>query len=99
LFKAFLIGEAVAMIEVFTLFVVGLVVGGIASFLMPGPGRMAAGATAAIGIIGAFLGGWIGQALGFYKLGAPAGWIGGVVGALLTLFLYQVIARRPRTRP
>ena len=82
------------MIEILTMFVVGFVVGGIASFVMPGAQPMSAVGTTLLGIVGAFLGGWGGQALGLYKVGGPVGWIGAVVGALIALFLYRTIARR-----
>ena len=58
-----------------TLFV-GLVVGAIARFLLPGEQKMGWILTVALGIAGSFLAGFVGQALGWYQVGQPAGWIG-----------------------
>ena len=65
-----------------TLFV-GLVVGAIARFLLPGEQKMGWILTVALGIAGSFLAGFVGQALGWYQVGQPAGWIGSVVGAVV----------------
>jgi uncharacterized membrane protein YeaQ/YmgE (transglycosylase-associated protein family) len=74
----------------------GFVVGVIAKLLMPGrdPGGFIV--TILLGIAGALLGGFAGQALGFYREGEPAGWIMSIVGAIVLLFLYRVIAGRRR---
>jgi uncharacterized membrane protein YeaQ/YmgE (transglycosylase-associated protein family) len=72
----------------------GLVVGIIGKFLMPGrdPGGIVV--TILLGIGGALLGGWIGQAMGFYGEGEPAGFIMAVLGAILLLFLYRLFVGR-----
>jgi uncharacterized membrane protein YeaQ/YmgE (transglycosylase-associated protein family) len=72
----------------------GLVVGIVAKLLMPGrdPGGFII--TAALGIVGAVIGGWLGRAMGFYREGEPAGFIMAVVGAVIVLFVYRMIARR-----
>jgi uncharacterized membrane protein YeaQ/YmgE (transglycosylase-associated protein family) len=74
----------------------GLVVGIIAKLLMPGrdPGGFII--TILIGIVGAVLGGFIGRALGFYGPNQSAGWIISILGAMLLLFLYRMIARPRR---
>ncbi len=74
----------------------GLVVGVIAKLLMPGrdPGGFIV--TILIGIAGSLLGGVIGRALGLYGPGQSAGWIVSILGAVVLLFLYRVISRRPR---
>jgi uncharacterized membrane protein YeaQ/YmgE (transglycosylase-associated protein family) len=74
----------------------GLVVGIIAKLLMPGrdPGGFII--TILIGIVGAVLGGFIGRALGFYGPNESAGWIISILGAMLLLFLYRMIARPRR---
>lgn len=73
---------------------IGLIVGAIAKFLMPGkdPGGMII--TIVLGIAGAFVGTWLGQALGIYSAGAQAGWIASVIGAMLLLFVYRLITGR-----
>jgi uncharacterized membrane protein YeaQ/YmgE (transglycosylase-associated protein family) len=77
--------------------VIGLLAGIVAKLLMPGrdPGGFII--TILLGIAGAFLATWLGQAVGWYKGGDQAGFIGAVVGAVIILFLYRVIAGRRRT--
>ena len=72
----------------------GLVVGIIAKLLMPGrdPGGFIV--TILLGIAGALLGGFIGRAMGFYGDGDAAGWIVSILGAILLLALYRMMARR-----
>jgi uncharacterized membrane protein YeaQ/YmgE (transglycosylase-associated protein family) len=50
--------------------------------------------TTLLGIVGAVIGGFIGRALGFYGPNQAAGWLMSIVGAILVLALYRVIARR-----
>ena len=50
--------------------------------------------TTVLGIVGAFVATYLGQSLGWYKSGENAGFIGGVVGAIILLFLYGLIAGR-----
>ena len=68
---------------------VGLVVGAIARLLMPGEQKMGWILTCLLGIGGSLGAGYIGQALGMYALGQPAGWIASVVGAMVLLFVVQ----------
>ena len=72
----------------------GLVVGIIAKFVMPGrdPGGIVV--TALLGIVGAVVGGWLGRALNIYRLGEPAGFIMAVIGAVIVLIIYRMVARR-----
>jgi uncharacterized membrane protein YeaQ/YmgE (transglycosylase-associated protein family) len=72
----------------------GLIVGIIGKFLMPGrdPGGIIV--TILLGIGGALLGGWVGQAIGLYGEGEPAGFIMAVLGSILLLFLYRLFAGR-----
>ena len=69
--------------------VFGLIVGVIAKLLMPGrdPGGFII--TILIGIAGALAGGYLGQLIGWYQPGQPAGFIMSVVGAMLLLFIYR----------
>ena len=75
--------------------VFGLVVGVIAKLLMPGrdPGGMII--TILLGIAGAVLGGFIGQALGLYGPEDPAGFFMSLLGAVALLFGYRMLVRRP----
>ena len=65
---------------------VGLIVGAIARFIMPGEQKMGWIMTILLGVGGSFAAGFVGQALGWYQAGQGAGWIGSVVGALVLLF-------------
>ena len=71
----------------------GLLVGLIARLLMPGRDRAGCILTMLLGIIGAVIGGWIGQAMGFYREGEPAGFVMAVVGAILVLAVFKMVKR------
>jgi uncharacterized membrane protein YeaQ/YmgE (transglycosylase-associated protein family) len=77
--------------------IIGLVAGIVAKLLMPGrdPGGFII--TILLGIAGAFLATWLGQAIGWYEAGEGAGFIGAVVGAVIILIIYRMIARRRST--
>jgi uncharacterized membrane protein YeaQ/YmgE (transglycosylase-associated protein family) len=68
--------------------IVGFVVGLIARFLMPGKQVMGIVMTTLFGCGGAVLATYAGVALGLYKAGDTAGFIGAIVGALVLLFIY-----------
>lgn len=72
--------------------IIGLVVGAVAKLLMPGrdPGGMII--TMLIGIAGAFVAGFVGQALGLYGAATGPGLIASVLGAMLLLFVYRAAA-------
>ena len=65
--------------------VVGLIVGAIARFVLPGEQKMGWILTCVLGIGGSMLAGFIGQSLGWYQAGQGAGWIASVVGAVVLL--------------
>ena len=68
---------------------VGLVVGAIARFVLPGEQKMGWILTIMLGIGGSMLAGFVGQALGWYAAGQGAGWIASVVGAVVLLVVVQ----------
>lgn len=72
----------------------GLVIGVIAKLLMPGrdPGGFII--TILLGIAGALVGGFIGRAMGFYGQGQSAGWLMSILGAVILLALYRMVAPR-----
>ena len=75
---------------------IGFVAGIIARLLSPGPNNPSGFIlTAVLGIAGAFLSTWIGQAIGWYRPDQGAGFIGATVGALVVLFIWHrlVVAR------
>ncbi len=67
--------------------IVGLVVGAIARFIMPGGQNMGWLLTIALGIGGSVLAGFVGKFLGWYGQGQGAGIIASVIGALILLFV------------
>ena len=73
--------------------IIGFVAGVIAKFIMPGDNEPSGFIlTAILGIIGAFVATYLGQALGWYGPGQGAGLIGAVVGAIIVLVVYGMIA-------
>jgi uncharacterized membrane protein YeaQ/YmgE (transglycosylase-associated protein family) len=77
-------------------FIIGLIVGIIAKFLMPGKDPGGFIITAIIGIVGAFIATWLGQAIGWYAPGQSAGFIASIIGAIILLFVYRLIMK-PKT--
>ena len=70
--------------------IIGFLAGVIARFLSPGPNNPTGFLlTTALGIIGAFVSTFIGQAIGWYRLDQGAGLIGATVGALVILFVWN----------
>ena len=75
--------------------VIGFVAGVIAKFIMPGRNEPSGFVlTAILGIVGAFVASYLGQALGWYAPGEGAGLIGAVIGAIVVLVVWGAIARR-----
>ena len=74
---------------------IGFVAGLLAKFIVPG-NREPSGfiLTTILGIIGAFVATFLGQALGWYQPGEGAGLIGAVVGAIIVLFVWGALSRR-----
>jgi uncharacterized membrane protein YeaQ/YmgE (transglycosylase-associated protein family) len=74
--------------------IIGLLAGVVAKFLMPGPNEPSGFIlTTILGIVGAFVASYLGQALGWYAPGEGAGLIGAVVGAVIVLFVGAVISK------
>lgn len=74
--------------------IIGFVAGIIAKFIMPGDNEPSGFIlTTILGIVGAFVATWLGQALGWYSANEGAGFIGAVVGAVIVLFVYGMIAK------
>jgi len=77
--------------------IIGFVAGVIAKFIMPGDNEPTGFIlTAILGIVGAFVATFLGQALGWYQPGEGAGLIGAVVGAVVVLLVYSRIEGRRR---
>ena len=72
--------------------IIGFVAGVIAKLIMPGPNEPSGFIlTTILGIIGAFVATWLGQAVGWYRADEGAGLIGAVVGAIVVLGLYRLV--------
>ncbi len=73
---------------------IGLFIGVVAKFLMPGrdPGGFII--TILLGVAGSFIANYLGRSMGYYGPGEPAGFIASVIGAMILLGLYRVIAGR-----
>jgi uncharacterized membrane protein YeaQ/YmgE (transglycosylase-associated protein family) len=80
--------------HVISTIIFGLVVGIIAKFLMPGKNEPQGFVlTAILGIVGAYVGQWLGEALGIYQPGQAAGWIASILGAMLLLFIWGMVVK------
>ena len=75
--------------------VIGFVAGVIAKFIMPGDNEPKGFIlTTILGIVGALVASYLGQAMGWYAPGEGAGLIGAIVGAIVLLFVWSLIAKR-----
>lgn len=82
------------MLSLLGTLIVGLIVGLIARAVHPGKDSMGIILTALLGIAGSFVASYAGAALGWYRQGDAAGWIASVVGAVVLLFVYNLIRRK-----
>lgn len=83
--------------EIVTMLIIGLFVGIIAKFLLPGDDPGGIIVTALLGIAGSFAAYYVGKSAGWYAAGQPAGFVASVVGAIVLLLLYRVLFRRRKT--
>ncbi len=82
--------------------IVGLIAGALARLLVPGRDPMGIGATILLGIVGSFIGGFLGYVLfhkdkaeGFFQ---PSGIVGSVIGAIIALLIYRRIGSNRSVR-
>jgi uncharacterized membrane protein YeaQ/YmgE (transglycosylase-associated protein family) len=69
---------------------IGLIVGALAKFVMPGKDPGGILVTMAIGIAGSLVAGFLGRAIGWYQEGQSAGFLMSLLGAVLLLWLYRL---------
>ena len=75
--------------------IIGLIAGIVAKLVLPNSGGPSGFVmTAVLGIVGAFVASYLGQALGWYAPGEGAGLIGAIVGAVIVLFAWGAFMRR-----
>ena len=74
--------------------IIGLLVGLVARFLKPGDDPMGWIMTIVLGIVGSLVATYGGQAVGIYRAGEGAGFIGAVIGAVIVLPIYGMVSKR-----
>jgi uncharacterized membrane protein YeaQ/YmgE (transglycosylase-associated protein family) len=77
---------------------VGLVVGVLARLIKPGKQNIGIILTIVLGIVGALLAGWVGRVLGWYAEGEKVGFIASLIGAVILLFIAEMINGKRRRR-
>lgn len=76
------------------LILVGLAAGVIAKFIYPGKENMGWIWTIVLGVAGSFVATYLGKVAGIYQPGQAAGFIGAIVGALILLFVYNLLKKK-----
>ena len=73
---------------------IGFLAGLVARALLPGKQAMGFILTTVLGIVGSLLATYLGQAMGWYTAGAGAGFVASIIGAIVVLAIYGLVARR-----
>lgn len=85
---------------IIALVIIGIIAGYLARLLVPGPDPMSFVQTAILGIVGSFVGGFLGYIIFGEDVSEggiqPSGIIGSVIGAVVALIVYNAVGRRPR---
>ena len=79
--------------EILGAIVIGFIVGIIARIVTPGPGPRGFILTTVLGVVGALVATFLGQAVHIYQAGQPAGFFGAIVGAVIVLLVWRQLAR------
>jgi uncharacterized membrane protein YeaQ/YmgE (transglycosylase-associated protein family) len=87
---------------IISLIIIGLIAGAIARLIVPGRDPIGILGTILLGIVGSFVGGFLGYVLfhhdsqnGFFQ---PSGIIGSIIGSVIALLVYRRVGGRSRTR-
>ena len=72
---------------------IGFVIGVLAKFLYPGRDKLGFIFTTLLGIGGSVLASWVGQTMGWYAIGQPAGWIASTLGAIAILAIFASLRK------
>jgi len=87
---------------IIVMLIVGLIAGAIARLLVPGKDPMGIGGTILLGIVGSFIGGFLGYVLfgddkndGFFQ---PSGLLGSIIGGVIALLIYRAVSGRSHSR-
>jgi uncharacterized membrane protein YeaQ/YmgE (transglycosylase-associated protein family) len=86
--------EMMAEYGFFGWIIIGLLAGAVARLIMPGRDPGGCIVTILLGVGGALLAGFLGQAIGWYGPGEGAGFLAAIVGAIIILFIYRLAIRR-----
>jgi hypothetical protein len=73
--------------------IIGFIIGILAKFLYPGGQRLGIIMTTLLGIGGSVLASWVGQTMGWYAIGQPAGWIASTLGAMGILAIFASLRK------
>ena len=83
-----------------SLLIIGLIAGAIARLVVPGRDPMGILGTVLLGVVGSFVGGFLGFAIfhndpqaGFFQ---PSGLLGSIIGAIIALLIYRIVVERRR---
>lgn len=74
--------------------IIGFVIGVLAKFLHPGRDNLGLIMTTLLGIGGSLLAGWVGQSVGMYHMGEPAGWLASTIAAVVILIIYTRVIKK-----
>ncbi|HEY7210835.1 MAG TPA: GlsB/YeaQ/YmgE family stress response membrane protein [Bryobacteraceae bacterium] len=83
------------MLGIIWTLIIGVIVGAIAKFLMPGKDPGGIFITMLLGVAGSFVALFIGRVFGLYRDGSAPGFIASIVGAVILLFIYRMVKRKP----
>ena len=82
------------MLSVIGTIIIGFIVGLLARALKPGNDKLGWIMTCVLGVAGSFAATYAGQAMGWYRQGEAAGWIASVLGAIVLLIIYGLVAKK-----